>query len=659
MKSDKLNTAVKESRILSAIRSFVKYTADAFSNSLLCSIIAPRTNSTMKFGKSFSGGLLEGQTRRNSRIKKVLRFIASGFENSMFSKFCQRVFALFLNMRLRSIGLFFLAYSLFSVFALIIMYSASGTEAFDDFITVIAIGGAAIPLSFSKRSLIASVSAARVIGPIFRESFGIDTEKKARDVAGAIVPKKYSGLSVIAGILTGVMTVVLPPSAFLNFIAFGLIFLFIMAVPEAGVISTVASMPLTLTLDLGKSVCFILIFMTVIGYVGKLIRGKRTFSVGLLDVAVFTLFALIFASCFGIASSYVTATEIVIFMLVYFLSVNLIRNRVWQKRMARALVFSWVMIAFVGVMIPILNNTPFLSDILSISVVSESAFVFGRPSESVYFLLPAIPFILTSASDSKEAKYKYLLYFFAAVILVCILLGGNAMPFVPLCVGLAVYAFCLEPAAVFAAFPIGLVCFALQGIRIPFISDALAASVSYANGVMFENKYVRGGVIRALADNIFTGIGMGDETFSKVYANYSYAGFEGATHSGGSFFGFLLGEGLIGTVIFTIVFIIFLRECCGFVRYTKDTPANDRRYVAAALSSVCMIGIAAFADNVFANTEMYVYLWAIIALGISFIRMSRTEDVRRMIRHDDTPDKADAEMMYVRVNQTTNNKGER
>ena len=72
-----------------------------------------------------------------------------------------------------------------------------------------------------------------------------------------------------------------------------------------------------------------------------------------------------------------------------------------------------------------------------------------------------------------------------------------------------------------------------------------------------------------------------------------------------------------------------------------------------------MIGIAAFADNVFANTEMYVYLWAVIALGISFIRMSRTEDVRRMIRHDDTPDKADAEMMYVRVNQTTNNKGEK
>jgi hypothetical protein len=175
---------------------------------------------------------------------------------------------------------------------------------------------------------------------------------------------------------------------------------------------------------------------------------------------------------------------------------------------------------------------------------------------------------------------------------------------------------------------------------------------------MFENRYVRGGVVRALADNIFTGIGMGDETFSKVYANYSYAGFEGATHSGGTFFGFLLCAGFIGALIFATVIFIFLRESCGFVRYTKDSSDNDRRYVAAALSSVTMLCVASLVDNVFAQTEMYVYLWAIIALGVSFIRTSRTEAVRRNIRHDDTPDKADAEMTYVRVTKTINSKGE-
>ena len=561
-------------------------------------------------------------------------------------------------MRLRSIGLFLLTYALFSIFALIIMYSAGGEAAFDEFLTVLAIGGAAIPLSFSKRSLISSVSSARMIGPIFREAFGIDTEKKARDVSGATVPKKYSGLSLIFGIVAGTLTVVVSPAAFLNFIVFSFTFLFIMSIPEAGVISIIASMPLTVSIESGKSICFILIFMTVIGYLGKLIRGKRTFSVDLLDISVLTLFVLILTSCFGIASSYVTASETVIFMIVYFLSVNLIRNRVWQKRMARALVFSWIVIVSFGVLVPVLNNTPFVSDILSISVVSDSAFIFGNPSESVYFLLPAIPFILTSAHDTGEKKTKYLLLTFAAVIFMCTVLGGNAMPFVPMCVGLAVYALCLNPMAVFAALPIGLVCFTLNGIRIPFISDALAASVSYANGVMFENKYVRGGVIRALADNILTGIGMGDETFSKVYANYSYAGFEGATHTGGSFFGFLLGQGLIGTVVFVIVIVLFLRECFGFIRYTKDNRENDRRYVAAALSGICMICTAAFADNVFNNTEMYVYLWAIIALGISFIRTSRSEALRHGIRHEDTPDKADAEMIYVRVNQSINNKGE-
>ena len=658
MKSDRLRTAVKESRILSAIRSFVKYTSDAFSDSLLCSIIAPRTNSTMKFGRSFSGGLFEGQTRRNSRIKKALRFVASGFEGSMLSRACKRAFALFLNMRLRSIGLFLLTYSIFSMLALIVIYTAGGELAFDEFITSLAVCGASIPLSFSKRSLISSVSEARVIGPIFKESFGIDTEKKARDVAGAVAPKRLSGFSMIFGVVAGTAAVIIPPTSFFGFVVFALIFLFILAVPEAGVISIIASMPLTTVLVSGKSICFTLILMTLLGYIGKLVRGKRTFSIGLLDVAVFTLFALLFASCFGSASSYVTAWEPVNFMMIYFLTVNLIRNRVWQKRMARALVFSWVMIATVGVLVPIINATPFLSDILPITVVSDSAFVFGAPSDSVYLLLPAIPFLLTCASDAGNRRTGYLHVMFAFMILACIVLGGNAMPFVPLCIGMAVYALCLEPMAVFSALPVALVCFALKGVRLPFVSDALAASVSYADGVMFENKYVRGGVFRALADNIFTGIGMGDETFSKVYANYSYAGFEGATHSGGSAYGFLLGAGIIGTLIFVIVIFIFLRECCGFVRYGADSAEKDRRYVAAALSSVTMLCVASFADNVFANTEMYLYLWAIVALGISFIRMNRTEAVRRNIRHDDTPDRADADMSYVRVTKTTSSKGE-
>ena len=120
----------------------------------------------------------------------------------------------------------------------------------------------------------------------------------------------------------------------------------------------------------------------------------------------------------------------------------------------------------------------------------------------------------------------------------------------------------------------------------------------------------------------------------------------------------MLCAGFIGALIFATVIFIFLRESCGFVRYTKDSSDNDRRYVAAALSSVTMLCVASLVDNVFAQTEMYVYLWAIIALGVSFIRTSRTEAVRRNIRHDDTPDKADAEMTYVRVTKTINSKGE-
>ena len=356
------------------------------------------------------------------------------------------------------------------------------------------------------------------------------------------------------------------------------------------------------------------------------------------------------------ASSYEKVTETVAYMIFYFLSVNLLRNRTWLGRMASTLVFSWIMIAFVGVLIPILRATPFISDVIGSYTFAQEAFIFGNPSESVYFLLPAIPLIITEASESSDKTRTYLLIGISVLIHACLVMGGNAMPFVPLCIGLAVYVLCIAPSAVFAAIPAALIWLALGGLRIPFVSDAVERSFAYAQEVTFENKYVRGGVIRALADNILTGIGLGDDTFSKVYVNYAYAGFEGARHEGGSFYGFLLGAGIIGALVFAAVVFIFVREAGGFIRSTRESTDGDRKYVAAALAGVCSIVAAAFIDNVFASTGIYVYFWALVALGSSLARVSRNEAIRRSIRHEDTADKAEMETKYVSLRRAAANK---
>ncbi len=649
MKKD-IRTYAEGSVILTALSRFLAFFGRGFDSSVSGLISSSAGNTSTLFEASAAGRLLAGQSQRNTFLKRLLRFIASGFENSYFARVTKKCYAALLNIELSKIGYFFATYAIFALFGwLILYYTEMDGGTLGELLIIAGFGVVSLPLSFSRKSLISAGADSRFLGSIFKNNLGVDMQIKIREVENEHFPKKLSGFSFVFGILFGVLSVFIMPSGFLVLAVSVISVLFILSVPEAGIVSLIAAIPLYSMLRDGDIILYALIFITGIAYVGKLIRGKRAFNVGFLDIAVFLLFLIMFTSCFGYASSYSNARTLVIFLLTYFIFVNLIKNRTWLKRCAGALVFSWVMIVFIGIITAILEGVPAVSPYIQ----SENSpyFVFGIPGGAIYLLMPAVPFVLSVAAESKDKLKKAWLIVFALLIFASVWMGGNSMPLPSLIVGMIVYFLTSMPMAVFAMFPTAVVFIILSGGRFPVISELISRSAAYAEAVGFENKYKRGGVFRALGDYIFTGTGMGDETFSKVYPNYSYAGFEGATDAGGSFFDLLLGCGIIGMAILVLIVFVFARESLGFVRLQKHSDISDKRYASAALSGVIMITLSSFYDNVFENPTVFLYLWVMIAFGISYVRMGRAERRRFGIRRQSTEYSADGELPYVKVHR--------
>ncbi len=654
VKKSFLRSQKESSVILSYISAFTAFLTKHFDRSLFGLVATESEQTSELFESSATGGLIDGQSRRTSGVKRLFRFIASGFENSFFASLVKGCYKTFLNLGMKSVGQFFASFALFSLFAWIIIGIVDPqSSSYSDLVVIIGVGAAALPLCFSKRSVIECISSSRFLGGLLRKNLGVDTEMALRRVKNNRSLHKLEDIAPVLGIVVGTFTVFFSPLSFLLLGLSVIIFMFLLAVPEAGIVALIAMIPFSVIWPIGRESLFWLIIASSVGYLGKLVRGKRFFSLDFIDIAVFSLFLIMASSCFGNAESYNAAGVAVIFLLTYFVFINVIKNRTWQNRVAKALVFMWIFTAFFGIVSALIEEIPFLSDFLSVLHISDLAFVFGRSGGSVYILLPAIPFLLASASETKDGWKRNGYFVFSVLIFLCIYIGGNQMPLLPLAVGITSYVLMTVPSAVFFLILAMLIVFGFGGMKLPLVSDMLRKSAEFAESTMFENKYKRGGVIRLLEDYFFTGIGRGDDTFGKVYPDYSYPGFEGATDSGSALLDFLLGYGFLGALIFLIIIFAFFRESMSFVKNARSASTSDKRYISAAMSGVLMFAVAGIRDNVAEFDILYLIMWIMLALGMSYVKAEKYERYRVGIRHPSTPERADAEMEYVGVSRST------
>ncbi|MBO4971250.1 MAG: hypothetical protein J6D45_00375 [Clostridia bacterium] len=632
----------KQSNILMMIRRISAYIVSAFHRSFIGGVIVSDLKEEKLFDEGVTKSILNGQAKRNSPIKKVRHFISSEFERSRVFSIVQRLYQLFFTIKMRSIGLFILSYAIFASLAIVIQYYPFDSgEWLSQTFTVFALIIVSLPFIFSRRNIAETMKNSKMFSSVIAEALGVDFDQKIRDIKNIRLNPKYSGLAPVLGIACGALSVYLPPIVFVALAVTVLFAAFILSKPEVGVVLIIFAVPFSDILLLYKvDILTFLIFTTAFGYAGKLLLGRREFVVDFLDVFMLIALVTVASCCIGNsgAGEYGEIRRICMFMCAYFLFVNLIKTRGWFFRASNALVFSLCVILFIGVLLPLLGRIPYVRDVVPSEDMLERIYLFGSPSEAIYMLIPALTFLMAAVAGSKPGRRAtYSAYLFLAAA--CLVFGGNPIAFPAIITAVVVYVLCLSPSAVFVIIPLFMLNIALTGLDIPIISNIMAEGEEFATQTLAENLNIAYGSMRALGDYWLTGIGFGSDSFSKIYPNYAYAGFENASDAGISAIGLLLGFGIFGIIVIASAVIFFIRETFG--RIIRIDDRKDKAFLAASVSSICGYIVALFCDNAFAVDTVTLYVFIIMAVSSSYMRIIGNEDRRRAIQHPDTPDHVD------------------
>ena len=571
----------------------------------------------------------KGESRSRTFFRKIREYLSKNFETSFILKKLRKSVCGLAFIPLKTYGSFFTAFGVYTMIVYFIkkFIPVTGVPDAEHFYAGLCVCIASFPMCFSRISLASAVKYNRIPHALFVECFGYRDE--AFDCSET--NKNKSSMSILWGLLAGILTFVIPPLHVIATIAIFAVFSIVIISPEIGVLISIFGLPF---LSLAPNPTFLLatiVVVTTFSYVIKMVRGKRIFKLGLVDLFVL-LFLLItfFAGTITVGgrSSYYSACISCILMFGYFLVVNLIRTPAWLSRCVYAVVSSGVIVAIIGVGQYLLgystNNWIDKSYFKDISGRTTS--VFENPNYLAAYLAIVFPFALYLTFKATHRKSRTLLIISDLIIILCTVFTWSrgawlAMLFtsIVLCIMYTRKIARLIWAAIASIPFLPFVVPKNVVTRFMSIGDVADSSTMY-------RLYTWKGSIEMIRDYFWGGIGYGTEAFAELYPLYAYAGIEAAAHSHNLYMQILIGMGIGGLICFLAIAILFAQKSFSFFK----TPSSRNFFMisAAALISVASLLIMGAFDYVWYNYRIFYMFWIALAIGVACIKIGERELLR-------------------------------
>ena len=263
-----------------------------------------------------SGGRMARLLKRPAR--DIRRFVSRLFDQSLTAAAASGLRLYFMQLRLRVAGMFLLTFGAYSAAVSLLLRFFTSREADGGAVYFgIFLAASSIPLLLSQKSIAASLTDSRA-GSIVCEYLGIRRETLGGD---GLCGRMSHGF--IAGVICGTLTFAFSPFDILGFILLLAAVCIILTVPEAGLMMCAA-----LFMWCDPRVHCIILGATLVSYILKLVRGKRSFALRRSD-AVCAVFALSVAFCTLFSSGDMGTGDVLVRLLLisaYFLTVLLYRS---------------------------------------------------------------------------------------------------------------------------------------------------------------------------------------------------------------------------------------------------------------------------------------------------------------------------------------------
>lgn len=561
----------------------------------------------------------------------------------------------FLSLKLKAYGTFLAAFGLYTMmFYFTENFLLSDSKGVFEMLFGAALFIISLPLIFSEQTL-SSALCTSSFGAAVKRFIGIHTDSMKTDEVRCRL-----NYSFILGVLAGILSYGVGPFKVFFSILFVLALWIIASRPEFGVVLISFLVPFVST-----AMLITLLSFTAFFFIIKLIRSKRYVSFEMLDVSVLGLLFVIFFG--GIVSvypvSFKSAAVYSCLIFAYFLTVNLMKSRVWLDRMTAALItgfaFACAVLVFaalgdrmlggVSVKIAGMFGDSALSEMLA---GGENVF----PQISVILLPIALSFFMRPSFGASK------LHAVLAALLASYPLfrGGVTTATAAAAVGCALLLLIYSKKFLYVLFA-SVILLPSAAYVFPNTFLKIASFIGAEGGVTENGFAVWRGVSDMISEFFFGGVGFGKEAWSAAYQKFAQSGGEGAPHAFSLYFQTWAETGVFGLIILLVFLAVFARcvftviaeldsasrhpalrhsglrvnmpdsldEFRAFVSEGKGNAGklsvgqfrmSGRIGIAAPFCGVAAAALLGIFDSIWYSEKVFLVFWLAAALGASYAR---------------------------------------
>lgn len=427
--------------------------------------------------------------------------------------------------------------------------------------------------------------------------------------------------------------------------------------PEAGIVTAFALLPMLILFDNGGIVLPILISAIWVGYLFKILLGKRLFRLDLCGICVALICAAVFASGFfsaGGTEAIVKSVRYTLMISAFFPVTSLMRNGKWTDRCLNAMMLTSLiaMLALIAVhffeaqILGWASSAGFDFIVKMTRAVASAEITPERVSCFIILAFPAAALPIVRSNRSRSTAIV------SAVTVMAFLVEAVVIPDVRcktvmslgVILFLVLYDHRIMSACILAAVPaVGAYSFFLGGSG---TGNAFLRSAGGAFGKLFAfpDQRIVSAVASMIRDNPF-GIGFGEQAFSSVYTAYAHTGFENASSTGGFWSTLVTSAGIAGGVIVAVTLILFMLNCLEFIRFNRNQHGETG--VLALFVGILSLVIYGIRVWIWQSDAICFMFWAMIAICSSYIRNGRDADSRALGNRDPTGFSSDITMIQA------------
>ncbi len=509
----------------------------------------------------------------------------------------------------------------------------------------------AIPLMSSRKTLYEGITGSRILSRILPAiGFRVDNLNYSGSVGRSLI-------ALILGVVFGAATYFVSPLILVGAIA-GLICVYlVMAKPEFGMLCLILIAPIVPTgIDAG------LIIFVAFSYVIKLMRGKRRIAFETVD-----LFVLIFAVLYifggfislSIKSLFPVSMRLC-FLTGYFLIACVEHSRDWLKRFAMSALFSAVIVSVYGILMYFFGSkggNTWLDSSMFSDISGRAISTLENPNMLGTFLAMMIP-IAVSALISGELVKRSVAFLICCAPALCMILTWSRGAWLGMIFGMLILMFIWHRRALWI-FIGGIIALPLATFAMP--KQILSRFISIGNMADSSTSYrvyIWRGAIRIIRDHLFTGIGVGEDAWKKIYPKYTLPGIEKAPHAHNLFMQVTVDMGLAALIVFLAIMFFTLQS--GFSVFKKmsgpvaldrnnlirpdELDLSDRKLtdlsklrlrmaVAGPMCGILSVLVEGWTDYSWYNYRVFLIFWMTVGLTVAF-----TKNARKCLRDDESFD---------------------